>query len=87
MKLSQEADMPQLGMVQSQATYMYGANRSKLDQLLDKLTQLIRGADVLEASQTWEKRVESIEAAEWYPGWQKRTRADRRQHVQAGGVN
>ena len=56
MQLSQEADLPQLGMVQSQATYMYQEKRIKLDQLLDKMTHLIRGADVLEASPTWEKK-------------------------------
>ena len=65
MQLSQEADLPQLGMVQSQAACMYEKKRSKLDQLLEKLIQLVLGgADVLEASPTWEKRVESIKAAE-----------------------
>ena len=81
MKLSQEADLPQLGMVQSQATYMYQEKRSKLDQLLDNLTQLICGADVLEASPTWEKGVESIKAAEWYP----RYLGGRRGPEQTGG--
>ena len=33
MQLSQEADMPQLGMVESQAACKCGAKRSKLDQL------------------------------------------------------
>ena len=52
MQLSQEADLPLHGMVQSQAACMYEEKRSKLDQLLDKLTHLIREADVLEASPT-----------------------------------
>ena len=53
MPLSQEADLPYLGMVQSQAACMYEEKWSKLDQLLDNLTQLtVRGADVLEASPT-----------------------------------
>ena len=36
MQLSQETDLPHLGMVQLQAACFYGAKRSKLDQLLDK---------------------------------------------------
>ena len=81
MQLSQEADLLHLGMVQSQAACMYQEKRIKLDQLLDKLTQLIRGADVLEASPTWEKRVKSIKAAEWYP----RYLGGRRGPEQTGG--
>ena len=78
MKLSQEADLPQLGMVQSQAACLYEEKRSKLDQL----THLaVHGADVLEPSPTWEKRVESIKAAEWYP----RYLGGRRGPEQTGG--